>query len=649
MKPTPAKTADAARGRRALDEDMALRLLLEGTSKVTGTAFFESLVRGLVEALGTHGAWVTEYDSSTRTLKALAFWLGGSFIPWERKIDGTPCEKVIHDARLVFYPDRVFEIYPNAPGLGEAGAVSYMGVPLKDVDETILGHLAVLDNRPLPEEPRLLTVFRLFADRASAELRRLRAEAAVREREEKLTRLVDGAMDAIIELDDRLRVTHVNAAAKTIFKAQDAEMLGTEFSQWLGAGERGRLAKIAAELDTRADGRAHTWVPGGIRARAANGDEFPAEATLARHHRAGREYHTLILRNVNDRLAAEQQIRTLTAEASLLREELRALGDSGEILGRSSALTSALQAVDQVAGTDASVLILGETGTGKELIARAIHARSQRRTKPLVKVNCAAIPADLVESELFGHEKGAFTGATARREGRFELADGGTILLDEVGELTPDVQVKLLRVLQEGEFEAVGSSRTRKVDVRVLSATNRDLAAMMAKGTFREDLYYRLSVFPIQVPPLRDRGEDVPLLAEAFAQRFARKMGRSVLPLTDRCKQRLIAYEWPGNVRELANVIERAVITSREGCLDLDRAIPESAVRPPTRASSDDSSARIRTVDEFAELERDNLRRALEAAQWRVAGAEGAAARLGMKPSTLTSRMKALGLLRPAP
>jgi PAS domain S-box-containing protein len=649
MKSTPSNSDGVPPGRPALDEDRALRLLFEGTAKVTGRAFFQSLVRNPAEALGTHGAWVTEYDPSTRTLKALAFWMEDQFIPWEAKIDGTPCAQVVDGARLIFYPDRVLDIYPDDPDLNAVGAVSYMGVPLKDGDETILGHLAVLDKRPLPDEPRLLTVFQLFAERASAELRRMHAEAAVREREEKLARLVDGAMDAIVELDDGLKVTHVNAAAKAIFKAPDERLVGSEFRQWLGAAEPGRLEQIVRELDTRADGRAHAWIPGGIRARAANGDEFPAEATISRHLRAGRNYHTLILRDVNDRLAAEQQIRTLTAEATTLREELRALGESagaGEILGQSAALQRALHDVAQVAGTDASVLILGETGTGKELIARAIHARSPRQAKPLVRVNCAAIPADLVESELFGHEKGAFTGATAKRTGRFELADGGTIFLDEVGELSPGVQVKLLRVLQEGEFEPVGSSRTRRVDVRVLSATNRDLAAMMRAGSFREDLYYRLSVFPIELPPLRERGEDVTLLAEIFAQRCARKMGRAVAPLSADGKLRLSAYDWPGNVRELANVMERAVITARDGRLDLDRAMPESSPRSGAPAAADGDPARIRTVDELAALERENLRRALETAQWKVAGANGAAALLGMKPSTLASRMKALGLER---
>ena len=251
LKPTHSEFDGAARGRPALDEDRALRLLFEGTAKVTGRAFFQSLVRSLAEALGTHGAWVTEYDPSTRTLEALAFWMEGRFIPWQIKIDGTPCEKVIEGARLLFYPDRVLDLYPDDPNLGSVGAVSYMGVPLKDVDETILGHMAVIDKRPLPEEPRLLTVFQLFADRASAELRRMHAEEAVREREEKLARLVDGAMDAIVEFDEGLKVTHVNAAANAIFKTSAERMIGSDFGRWL-AKHRVQTQEITARVASAA-------------------------------------------------------------------------------------------------------------------------------------------------------------------------------------------------------------------------------------------------------------------------------------------------------------------------------------------------------------------------------------------------------------
>jgi transcriptional regulator with GAF, ATPase, and Fis domain len=307
-----------------------------------------------------------------------------------------------------------------------------------------------------------------------------------------------------------------------------------------------------------------------------------------------------------------------------------------------------MEDVAQVAGTDATVLILGETGTGKELIARAIHGAGRRKDKPLIRVNCAAIPSMLMESEFFGHEKGAFTGATARREGRFALADGGTIFLDEVGELSLDLQAKLLRVLQDGEFEPVGSSKTRRVDVRVLAATNRDLDEAVRQGDFREDLFYRLNVFPIRVPPLRERGEDVALLATAFLQRYCRQMVRALEPLTPQCIERLKAYNWPGNVRELQNIIERAVITARDGRLNLDRGLPRlEPALPATDPDAGVRGARVLTTDELRELERANLVRALERASWKISGSEGAAQLLGMNPSTLASRMKALGISRP--
>jgi transcriptional regulator with GAF, ATPase, and Fis domain len=337
----------------------------------------------------------------------------------------------------------------------------------------------------------------------------------------------------------------------------------------------------------------------------------------------------------------------LTVEAEYLREEIKELQNFDEIVGQSEPLLRLLHDVREVAQTDATVLILGETGTGKELVARAIHLASRRRDKPLVKVNCAAIPAALIESEFFGHEQGAFTGATKKRDGRFTLAHGGTIFLDEVGELPIDLQVKLLRVLQEGEFEPVGSSQTRKVDVRVLAATNRDLKQTVGEGKFREDLYYRLNVFPIEMPPLRERGDDISLLASAFANKFAQRMGRSIEPLSEDCVRRLKAYSWPGNVRELQNVIERGVITSRDGRLNLDRALPETGKMTATEAVSPEETAKkVRTAKELAELERSNLVAAMEATGWRVAGDGGAAQLLGMKPTTLSSRMKALGIER---
>jgi transcriptional regulator with GAF, ATPase, and Fis domain len=345
-----------------------------------------------------------------------------------------------------------------------------------------------------------------------------------------------------------------------------------------------------------------------------------------------------------DRLEAERTPRALTAEAEHLGVEIAAEHGFDEIVGESVALLNALRGVMQVATTDATVLLLGETGTGKELFARAIHDRSARRGRPLVKVNCAAIPATLMESEFFGHERGAFTGATQRREGRFALADGGTIFLDEIGDLPLELQGKLLRVLQEGEFEPVGGSRTRKVNVRVIAATNRDLQESSRRGQFREDLYYRLSVFPLRLPPLRERGDDVVLLAAAMAERLARALGKRVGAPGPADVAALRAYPWPGNVRELRNVVERAIITSTDGRLHLDRCLPAPRPSRPAAARLDAAAllqGEILTDRDLRELERSNLLAALERAGWRVGGTGGAAELLQVNPSTLKSRMKA--------
>ena len=630
-----------------LDVDVALRTIIEGTATETGADFFRALVKKLAEALHTQGAWVTEYAAESRRLKALAFWMGDRWLDdWEMVIDGTPCERVINERCLIHIPDNLLELYSEDPDVRTSGAVSYMGMPLLDTDEKVLGHLAVLDTRPMPAEPRTQALFQIFAARAAAELRRLRAEAKVEEREQKLGRLVGSAMDAIVEVDRNLHITQMNPAAEKVFGRAAEEVGGRPFTHFLAPDSREKLGRLIIDLDTRPEGQRSLWVPGGLKASNAAGDSFEAEATLSRFDVERAPFYTLILRNVNERIAAEQKIRSLTVEAEYLREEIHALVGADEIIGRSDALRKVLTEVREVAVTDAAVLILGETGTGKELIARAIHQASPRRHKPLVKVNCAAIPATLIESEFFGHEQGAFTGATKKRDGRFALAHGGTLFLDEIGELPLDLQSKLLRVLQDGEFEPVGSSQTRKVDVRVIAATNRDLEKTAREGKFREDLYYRLNVFPIQVPALRERREDIRILATAFAQKYAQRMGRVLEPLSIDCVKRLESYGWPGNVRELQNIIERAVITSRDGRLNLDRALPESVNTIAAALTDAPITSRVRTAKELEELERANLVAALEAADWQVAGEKGAARLLGVKPTTLSSRMKALGITR---
>jgi formate hydrogenlyase transcriptional activator len=292
------------------------------------------------------------------------------------------------------------------------------------------------------------------------------------------------------------------------------------------------------------------------------------------------------------------------------------------------------------------VLILGETGTGKELIARAIHDRSPRKNRALVKVNCGAISAGLVESELFGHIKGAFTGAIANRDGRFKLADGGTIFLDEVGELPLDTQVKLLRVLQEQEFEPIGSSRTVKVNVRVVAATNRDLEEMVRQGKFRADLYYRLSVVPLRVPALRERTQDLQLLVPFFVQKCAKKLGKAITSVSEEAMRRLTRYSWPGNVRELQNVIERAVILSPDQTLELAEELRAAAVAPATAAYTPPAIAG--NASSLDDVERQHIESVLNQAKWMIEGEHGAARILGMNPSTLRSRMQKLGIQRPA-
>jgi len=640
-------SAAAEASARRVDEDAALRAVVEGTVSETGHAFYRALVRSLAAALDTYGAWITETDRGPDRLRALAFWLGDRFIePFEYAIAGTPCETTVSEGRLVHIPDRVVDLYPGGSIQFPERVVSYLGIPLYAGEGRLIGHLAVVDIRPMSDEKRLLTLFRLFASRAAAEMRRLRLEQDLRDRQEKLERLVGSALDAIVEVDGGLRITLLNASAEKAFGCATARVEGRHVSCLLGDAAARQLRTLAEALEQRTGAERSLWIPGGLLAEPEGGRPFPAEATLSRFEVRDQPFYTLILRNLDERLEAERTIQKLAATTEYLREQLAEDRGFGDIVGRSPSLREALTAVTQVAGTAATVLVLGETGTGKELFARAIHDRSPRRERPLVKVNCAAIPASLIESELFGHERGAFTGATARREGRFSLADGGTIFLDEVGDLPLELQGKLLRVLQEGEFEPVGSSRTRRVDVRVIAATNRDLEQAVRDGSFRADLYYRLSVFPLRLPPLRARGDDVVVLAESLAGNLARSLGRPPPALDAADASALRAYEWPGNVRELRNVLERAIITSPDGRLHLERALPARLPAPPPPGGDRGPDGEILTDASLRRLERDNTLAALARAGGRVGGAGGAAELLGVRPSTLKSRMKALGIGR---
>jgi PAS domain S-box-containing protein len=462
---------------------------------------------------------------------------------------------------------------------------------------------------------------------------RKKAEQALRESEERLSRILESAMDAIITFNDDKRIVLFNEAAEKVFRCRSADAMARPLDRYLSESLRDLITNYMKTLGKRKKTKQYMWAPEGLTAVRADGEEFPIEATISQVEVSGQRLYTIILRDVNERKKAEAELNKLQLQNIYLQEEIKSEYNFGEIVAASEAMKKVFQDIEKVAATDSTVLLIGDTGTGKELIARAIHNISSRKDKVLVKVNCAALPSGLVESELFGHEKGSFTGATAKKKGRFELADGGTIFLDEVGELPIDTQIKLLRVLQEQEFERVGGTQTLKVNVRVIAATNRDLEEAVKIGAFRPDLFYRLNIFPIIIPPLRDRPDDIPLLINYFIRKFSRRIGKRIDSVSPKAMEKLMSYDWPGNVRELANILERAVILCDGGILKPEH-IGISVQRPPAEGE----------VSTLEDVERSHIMRALQKTGGVVGGPKGAAKLLGINRSTLLSRMKKLGI-----
>jgi PAS domain S-box-containing protein len=395
------------------------------------------------------------------------------------------------------------------------------------------------------------------------------------------------------------------------------------------------------------------------RHKTRDGKIIPTDVTVNYLEFDNQEYAVGFVRNIScrkkieeERAAAYEEICRLRGKLELekdyLYEEVKELQSFGNIIGKSFSLQTILKQIEMVATTDANVLITGESGTGKELFAHEIHQRSPRSAQPMIRVNCASIPRELYESEFFGHVKGAFTGAIKDRVGRFQLADGGTLFLDEVGEIPLDLQSKLLRVLQEGTFERVGDEKTYNSDVRIIAATNRNLKKDVAKGTFREDLYYRLNVFPIEAPPLRERREDIPLLVGHFLEIAQDKFNRTGIKLSKANLISLESYDWPGNIRELQNIIERAVIISQSGRLNID--LPKGTQNRNTSLSNQyiKPTEKVLTFEEVKLFERGNILKALDSSNWKIFGADGAAALLDIPPTTLTTRIKRLGLKKPS-
>ncbi len=608
----------------------ALRAIVEGTAHATGEAFFRALVRNLCLATGVTNAFVAEFADSETRVRSLAFWKNGRWIEtqeWE--LAGTPCEDVLRGG-LCHYPAGVSQRFPK-----EEGVESYLGVPLRDADGGILGHLAIFDHRPMLPEPRLLFTFQIFAARAAAELDRIRLLKQLRQSEERFRDLFDEAPIAYVHEDLQSRFIRANRTAMRILGITPEQVPGTLGMSFVpNTPEAQRRVKEAFASIGR--GTDTSGVVLELRRRDNNQPIWIQ--WWSRPDPSGQFTRTMFL-DITDRVLMEREQAQLKAQNLYLQEEIKSDHNFEEIVGRSAAIQSVLSNVRRVAPTDASVLIQGESGTGKELIARAIHSASHRRDKPLVKVNCAALPTGLVESELFGHEKGAFTGAIARRIGRFELADGGTIFLDEIGEIPLEVQVKLLRVLQEQEFDRVGGKAPIKVDVRVIAATNRDLLKAVADKTFRDDLYYRLNVFPVFTPPLRERTEDLPLLLRFLIEKFAPRIGKKIEGISSKSLQRLQSYRWPGNIRELENVIERAIILADGPLLEIDaEMLPGSTDPAPDAGFAVTSGATLEAV------ERQHILAVLEKVGWVIEGPNGAAHILDLHPSTLRYRMKKLGL-----
>ncbi len=683
-----AVSRDVTEMRRA--EDM-LRAITEGTATVTGEDFFRSLVQHSAEALRVRFCFVAECLPASKA-RSLAWWIDGKLGEnFEYDLPGTPCLHVA-EGRTCHYPERIPELFPEDKGMIELGTVSYLGVPLRDSGQRVIGHLVVFDDKPMPYDPLAVSALEMFAGRAGAELERLRAHQEVSRLEKELSarkvaelerqkqvisEQLQQANQALVESEERLRdlfdeapIAYVNegldskfiranrTAMKTLgIKPEDVpHTYGKYFIPDTPEAQR----RLREAFDSIGKGIDTSGVVLELR-RKDNGKPLWIQ-WWSRPDPSGAYTRTMFI-DITERVLMEQEKARLEAQNIYLQEEIRAEHDFTEIVGNSPALRTVLRQIEQIAATDSTVLIHGETGTGKELIARAIHDRSPRKQSPLVKVNCGAISAGLVESELFGHTKGAFTGALANRDGRFKLADGGTIFLDEVGELPMDTQVKLLRVLQEQEFEPVGSSQTLRVNVRVIAATNRDLATLVREGNFRSDLFYRLNVLPIAVPALRARQGDVPLLVAFFVQRFARKFNKPVKQISEDTMRRLVNYAWPGNIRELQNVIERAVVLSQGEALELTADFgpaplsaqsQSSGVSPADSGGAEERPAESRsaptpasTAHSLVEVERRHIETVLAQTNWMIEGERGAAKILNLSPSTLRSRMQKLGIKRP--
>jgi formate hydrogenlyase transcriptional activator len=635
----------------------------EGVAGKTGEAFFRSLVQHLAQALAADFVLVGALQPNGERIATLAVHgFGSPEAALEYRIAGTPSALVVQP-RACSYPSGVQQVFPQDEMLAAVSAEGYVGAPMLDSSGRCLGLICAVSRQPLPNAKLAEALLKIYATRAGTELERKNYEDALAHGEERFRTFVEHANEGVMwckleeplsmdlpedeQIEHFYKYTYVadcNDQAARIFGFDRAEeLIGARlevvssrsdpaFGERLRAGIRSGWE--SSQVERTFQGRDLLMTRTGV---VVDG-KLQSVWTTARDITALKQAEAEVLR-LNEELQSHlEQLTALKAQLeqdnAYLLEEIRSEHNLGDMVGASPQFRALSERIQLVASTSATVLITGETGTGKELVARAIHNLSPRGNRPLVKVNCAAISAGLVESELFGHVKGAFTGATERRVGRFEYADRGTLFLDEVTELPLETQAKLLRVLQEQEFEPVGSNRTLKVDVRLLAATNRNLDDLVREGRFRMDLFYRLLVVPVDVPPLRERRDDIPLLASHFVRRVSRQFGRHVERISERMLRELEAYDWPGNIRELENFLARAIVLCPGDTLDMKLLAPETSAAAATQSRSLEAT------------ERKHIEDVLASVGWTIEGPKGAAAVLKMNPSTLRSRMRRLKIQR---
>ena len=631
---------------RKMEEEL-LRTVSEATSGFVGEDFLIELAKHITMTLNMRYALITECANAEKTKLRTLCYVDGKKVLDNIEYDtaGIPCE-IIMQGKDFFMGEGVQAKFPKEKGIEAA-----VGVPIcSSKTGEIIGHILALDPDAVTTEKNQTAILKIFAARAGAEIERIKAEnklketlmdaniqlqIKLKESEQRYRDLFEEAPIAYVNEGLDSKFITANRAALKILGIKEEEVQGLYgFSFIPDTPEAQKRVKDAFEAINRGENTSGVVLE--LR-RKDNGQPLWIQ-WWSKPDPSGQFTRTMFV-DITKQVLMEQEQARLKAQNQYLQEEIKLNYNFEEIISKSTNFQKVLRQIEQVAATDATVLILGESGTGKELIARAVHHISNRSKRPLVKVNCATLPANLIESELFGHEKGAFTGAMERKIGRFELADGGTIFLDEIGELPVELQAKLLRVLQEGEFERLGNPKTMKVNVRVIAATNRNLQQAIEKKEFREDLYYRLNVFPIICPPLRSRKEDIPLLVKHFCQKHEGKIGKKITDVPKNVIDALIAYDWPGNIRELENIIERAMIISRHNILEYGEWIPTEKILIG-------ENGKTGSATKLEDVEKEHIIETLKKTGWKVSGEKGAAKILGLNPTTLEARMKKLGIKR---